>query len=76
MYVYRESAIIYDEALDPFMRKINVARTVTRAVIYEWMTNLVTPSQWSHTWINQGISSLIAADIITKVRFLYIFNAT
>jgi len=74
--MYRESTIIYDKALDPFMCKINVARIVTRAVIYERVTNLVPFSQWSHAWINQGISSLIAADIITKVRFLYIFNAT
>jgi len=58
------------------MCKINVARIVARAVIYQWMINLITPSQWSHAWINQGISSMIAADIITKVRFLYIFNGT
>jgi len=58
------------------MCKINVARTVTRAVIYQWVTKLMTPSQRSHMWINQGISSLIAADIITKVCFLNIFNAT
>jgi len=58
------------------MCKINVARTVTRAVIYEWVSNLIPFSQWSHAWINQGISSLIAADIITKVCFLNIFNAT
>jgi len=38
------------------MCKINVARIVTRAVMYQWVTNLVTPSQWSHAWINQGIS--------------------
>jgi len=74
--MYRESAIIYDNSSCPFMCKINVVRIVTRAVIYQWMTNLITPFQWSHAWINQGISSLIAADIITKVRFLYIFNAT
>jgi len=72
--MYRESAIIYDKASDPFMCKINVMRIITRAIIYHWVTNLVSPSQWSHAWINQAISSLIAADIITKVCFLNIFS--
>jgi len=46
--MYRESAIIYDKTSDPFMCKINMMRIVTRAVIYQWVINLVTHSQWSH----------------------------
>jgi len=56
------------------MCKINVARIVTRAMIYQWVSNIIMPSQWSDAWINQGISSLLAADVIDKVHFLYIIK--
>jgi len=54
------------------MCKINVARTVTHAIVQHWITNLITPFQWFYAWINQGIFSLLAADIINKVFFLYV----
>jgi len=69
--MYRETTIICDMMSDPIMCKINMTRIVTRATIYQWVTNLVNSTRWSYAWISQSISTLLAANVIDNIYFLF-----
>ncbi|XP_071580883.1 aminopeptidase N-like isoform X2 [Temnothorax nylanderi] len=61
---YRETALIYDEELDPIIREIDVTRLVTRAVVHQcW--DKVSSSLWSQP-LKEGILTLYATNTINK----------
>ncbi|GAB1867936.1 Aminopeptidase N [Camponotus japonicus] len=64
--LYRETAIIYDEKIDSLAHKIEVACLIARQIAYQWFDNTVSPSWWSHYWLNQGIATLLGIDILDK----------
>ncbi|XP_071646519.1 aminopeptidase N-like [Temnothorax longispinosus] len=66
LILYRETAIIYDEKLDSIAWKFEVARTVTRKMVHQFFGNLVGESWWSYLWLNEGIASFLAMEIVKK----------
>ncbi|XP_071569965.1 putative aminopeptidase-2 [Temnothorax nylanderi] len=66
LILYRETAIIYDEKLDFIAWKFEVARTVTRKMVHQFFGNLVGESWWSYLWLNEGIASFLAMEIVNK----------
>ncbi|KAG5346782.1 AMPN Aminopeptidase, partial [Acromyrmex charruanus] len=70
---YRERRIIYNEAIDPPSRKIEIMRLVTHEVVHHWLNNLIRLSWWSYLWITDGIAGLLAANTINENYYVQIF---
>jgi len=65
--IFREDDLIYDEKLDPVMRKIEIARFVAPKIAYQWFSCVLSPSWWSHFWLYDGLATLFAEEAIVKV---------
>jgi len=65
--IFREADLFYDEQLDPIMREIEVARLVASKVAYQWFSNVLSSSWWSHIWLHDGLAILFAEKAIVKV---------
>jgi len=64
--IFRETDLIYDERLDPVMRKIEVARLIAPKIAYQWFSNVLSLS-WSYFWLHDGLATLFAEEAIVKV---------
>jgi len=67
---FRETALIYDEKLDPVISKINVARLVGRTIAHQCV-DIISSLSWSDM-LKEGIYVLLGANVINKVNFLII----
>jgi len=45
-----------------------VARTVARKIVHQYLGNLVSQSSWSYLWLNEGIATFLAMEIVSKVN--------
>jgi len=66
-YFFRETAVIYDEKLDVISRKFQVAHMVARKIVHQYIGNLVGQSSWSYLWLNEGIATFLAMQIVKQV---------
>jgi len=64
--IFREYDLIYDEELDPVMRKIEIARLVASKIVYQWFNYVLSPS-WFFFWLYDGLATLFAEEAIVKV---------
>ncbi|XP_018373404.1 PREDICTED: aminopeptidase M1-like, partial [Trachymyrmex cornetzi] len=64
---YRERRIMYNKAIDPPSRKIEITRLVAHKVARQWSSNLIRLSEWSYLWITDGIAGLLAANAINEI---------
>jgi len=62
--IFRVADLIYDEQLDPVMRKIEVARLIASKIAYQWFSNLFS---LSYFWLYDGLAILYAEEAIVKV---------
>jgi len=62
--IFREANLIYDEQLDPFMRKVEVARLIAPKVAYQWFSNVFS---LSHFWLHDGLATLYGEEAVAKV---------
>jgi len=46
MIIFREADLIYDEQLDPVMRKMEVARLIASKIAYQWFSNVFSLSHF------------------------------
>ncbi|KAL0204830.1 hypothetical protein P9112_000137 [Eukaryota sp. TZLM1-RC] len=58
MATYRDSKILHDDTL-PFDDKAAVARVVVHETAHHWMGNLVTLSDWSLLFLNEGFARFL-----------------
>nr|XP_012228379.1 PREDICTED: aminopeptidase N-like [Linepithema humile] len=56
LIIYSESDVIYDEAIDSTVVKIQVANTVASQVAHQWFGGLVTPKSWTHSWLSESFA--------------------
>ncbi|XP_071569674.1 aminopeptidase A-like isoform X2 [Temnothorax nylanderi] len=64
---HREEDLIYDERLDPVMRKIEIAHSIAPKIAYQWLGNAITPSSWTDFWLHDGLAVLFGEEAIAKV---------
>jgi len=62
--IFREADLIYDEQLDPVMRKMEIARLIAPKIAYQWFSNLFSLSNF---WLHDGLATLYAEEAIVKV---------
>jgi len=67
--IFREIDLIYDEKVDPIMRKIEIARLIAPKIAYQWLGNAVSSPWWSHFWLHEGLAVLFGEEIVVKVVF-------
>jgi len=62
--IFREADLIYDEQLDPVMRKMEIARLIAPKIAYQWFSNVFSPS---HFWLHDGLAILFGEEAVAKV---------
>jgi len=62
--IFRETDLIYDEQLDPVMRKMEVARLIAPKIAYQWFSNVFS---LSHFWLHDGLATLFGEEAIAQV---------
>ena len=72
--VFREAAITYNKKLESVGRKVDVARLIAQKITHQWYTNLISPTWWTHLWLFEGLTTLLATDAINEVDFLNYFQ--
>jgi len=68
---FREADLIYDEHLDPFTRKMEIARLIASKIAYQWFSNLFS---LSHFWLHDGLATLYAEEAVVKVSTIIDIN--
>ena len=64
--ISREADLMYDEKLDPVMRKMEVARLIASKIVYQWFNNILS-SSWSHLWLYDAFTNIFGEEAVAKV---------
>jgi len=72
--IFREADIVYDEKLDPIIRKMRIAHIIARRMAQKCISNLLSPSYWFDQWLNEGFKIYFETYIIEKVISLTLFQ--
>jgi len=67
LIIFRKADLIYDEKLDPVMRKIEITRSIASKIAYQWFGNAVTPTCWLYFRLNNGLATLFGEETTIKV---------
>ncbi|XP_053976703.1 aminopeptidase N-like isoform X1 [Hylaeus volcanicus] len=67
LIIYPEKNIKYNENTATYRRKCEVATIVIHELTHQWFGNVVSPTWWSHVWLNEGFSSYFEYYIIDKI---------
>ncbi|XP_071569032.1 aminopeptidase N-like [Temnothorax nylanderi] len=67
LIIYIESAFAYDEKENTLHRKLTVAVTAAHEMAHQWFGNVVSPSWWSHVWLNEGFASFFEEHILNEI---------
>lgn len=65
--IYRETTILYDEDKSPIDKLYIIASNIIYQTTHQWFGNTVSPTWWTHIWINDGFAEYFTYHIIDKV---------
>ncbi|XP_011061957.1 PREDICTED: aminopeptidase N-like [Acromyrmex echinatior] len=64
--LYRETNVLYDKKLDFIAWKFEVAFMIARKITHQYIGNLVAQPSWFHLWLNEGIATFLAINIVNQ----------
>lgn len=65
--IYREATILYDEDSSPIDTLYRIATNIIRQSSHQWFGNAVSPTWWTHIWLNEGLAEYFKYYIVDKV---------
>ncbi|XP_011879067.1 PREDICTED: aminopeptidase N-like isoform X2 [Vollenhovia emeryi] len=66
LIIYSEAIFLYNEKVDFIAWKLEVGRMVARKIVHQFYGNLISQPSWSYMWLNEGIASYLAMEIISQ----------
>ncbi|XP_050466427.1 aminopeptidase N-like isoform X2 [Cataglyphis hispanica] len=67
LITYKETTILYDEDSSPIDKLCTIATNIIHQTTYQWFGNTVSPTWWTHIWINKGLTEYFTYHIIDKI---------
>ncbi|KAG5311631.1 AMPN Aminopeptidase, partial [Acromyrmex insinuator] len=67
LIIYNEKDFAYNEKKDTMFHKQRVAVTVAHEMAHQWFGNVVSPSWWSHVWLNEGFATFFEEYILNEI---------
>lgn len=67
MQYYRESLVMYNDEIDGGTHKVEVARTIARAMVRQSLNNAIRLTWWSHLWLHEGLGILHHTQVLNEV---------
>ncbi|XP_025986454.1 glutamyl aminopeptidase [Solenopsis invicta] len=67
LIIYNEKSFTFNEEEDNIYHKRQVAITAAHEMAHQWFGNVVSPSWWSHVWLNEGLASFFQEYILNEI---------
>ncbi|KAL0111093.1 hypothetical protein PUN28_012805 [Cardiocondyla obscurior] len=67
LITYREVTILYDEENSPIDALYRIADNIIRQSSHQWFSNVVSPTWWTDTWINEGLAEYLKYYVTDKI---------
>lgn len=78
LITYVDYGLLWKPQSDPESKKKNILELISHEYTHQYFGNIVSPSWWQYTWLNEGFASLFGAVIPSKIYpeedFIYRFH--
>lgn len=65
--IYREATILYNEHSSSIDTLYRIASNIIHQSSHQWFGNAVSPTWWTHIWMNGGLAEYFTYYITDKV---------
>ncbi|XP_025267026.1 aminopeptidase M1-A-like [Camponotus floridanus] len=65
-----ETSFAYNENFNTISAKLDVAEIIVHEMAHQWLSNVVTPSWWSHVWLSEGLTTFFEEYILNQQTIL------
>lgn len=74
LVTYREEALLWNETLHPYQRKLRIVTVIAHEFGHQWFGNAVSPKWWSYLWLNEGANNKQTTNFVINENFLIVID--